>query len=149
MSVETSGLSAAEPHVIQPSTAQQSAVPPRSRRLGLVAMVLGLGVFGGSILVSILMGLAASPYAVSGPTGFNVYLQFDPNDSVESTLVVLALAHVALGTLLGVWALTQGIAAIATGRGRAFGVVALVASVLAPVISLVVYIATAVANAPH
>jgi hypothetical protein len=149
MSIETSGLSAPEPYVIQRPAAQQSAVPPRSRKLGLVAMGLGLGVFGGSILASILMGLAASPYAISGPMGFNVNLQFDPDDPIESTLVVLAFAHVTLGTLLGVWALTQGIAAIATGRGRAFGVVALVASVLAPVISLVVYIATAVANAPH
>jgi hypothetical protein len=81
--------------------------------------------------------------------GFSVNLQLDPNDSVESTLAVLALVHVALGTLFGVWALTQGIVAIVMARGRAFGVIALVAAVLAPGVSLVVYLATALANAPH
>jgi hypothetical protein len=59
------------------------------------------------------------------------------------------MVHVLLGTVLGVWALTQGIVAVATARGRAFGVVALVAAFLAPGVSLVVYLTTALANAPH
>lgn len=129
--------------------AQHGTPPARSRRLGLVAMFLGLGVLAGSVLASVLMGFAAAPYAMSGPMGFSVNLQLDPNDSVESTLVVLAFAHVLLGTLLGVWALTQGIVAIVTRRGRGFGVVALGVATLAPGVSLVIYIATALANAPH
>jgi hypothetical protein len=112
-------------------------------------MFLGLGVLAGSVLASVLMGFAAASYAMSGPMGFSVNLQLDPNDSVESTLVVLAFAHVLLGTLLGVWALTQGIVAIVTRRGRGFGVVALVAATLAPGFSLAIYIATALANAPR
>jgi hypothetical protein len=129
--------------------AQHGTPPARSRRLGLAAMFLGLGVLAGSVLASVLMGFAAAPYAMSGPMGFSVNLQLDPNDSVESTLVVLAFAHVLLGTLLGVWALTQGIVAIVTRRGRGFGVVALVAATLAPGFSLVIYMATALANAPR
>jgi len=122
-------------------------VVARSRTLGLVAMYLGLGVFAGSVVASILMGVAAGPYAIAGPTGFNVYLRLDSGDPVESTLAVLALVHVLLGTALGAWALTQGIVAIATRRGRAFGVVGLVAAFLAPGVSLAVYLVTAVANA--
>jgi hypothetical protein len=148
MSMQTFAARDPEPYAIVPTTTQQSARPPRSRRLGQVAMLLGLAVFAGSILASLLMGFAAAPYAISGPTGFNVNLQFDPNDPVESMLVVLAFAHVLLGTLVGVWALTQGIVAVATARGRAFGVVAIVAAALAPGISLVIYLATALANAP-
>jgi hypothetical protein len=146
--MQAPAMSGPEPYAIETATAP-SAAPPRSSGMGLVAMFLGLGVLVGSVLASVLMGFAASPYAISGPMGFSVNLQLDPNDSVESTLAVLALVHVALGTLFGVWALTQGIVAIVMARGRAFGVIALVAAVLAPGVSLVVYLATALANAPH
>lgn len=121
--------------------------PAPSKRLGFVAMVLGLGVFAGSVLASVLMGFAAAPYAVTGPGGFGVSLRLDSGDPVEFTLAVLAFVHVLIGTALGLWALTQGIVAITSDRGRAYGVVALVAAFLAPGISLVVYTATAVAIA--
>jgi hypothetical protein len=121
--------------------------PDPSKKLGLVAMVLGLGVFAGSILASVLMGFAAAQFAVLGPNGFNVYLRLDSPDPVESTLAVLAFVHMLLGTGLGLWAITQGIVAIATRRGRAFGVIAIIAALLAPGISLVVYMGTALMNA--
>lgn len=142
MSAETVDTDAPLPYSIDP------AGPVRSKRLGFVAMVLGLGVFVGSVLASVLMGIAAGPYAVTGSSGFNVYLRLDSGDPVESGLAVLAFVHVLVGTGLGLWAMTQGIVAIATDRGRAYGVVALVAAFLAPGISLVIYLATAVANAP-
>lgn len=148
MSMHAPATSGPEPYAIETS-APPSAAPQQSRGLGRVAMFLGLGVLAGSVLASVLMGFAAAPYAMSGPMGFSVNLQLDPNDSVQSTLVVLAFAHVLLGTLLGVWALTQGIVAIVTRRGRGFGVVALVAATLAPGFSLAIYIATALANAPR
>lgn len=121
--------------------------PAQSKKLGFVAMVLGLGVFVGSILASVLMGFAAAQFAVLGPNGFNVNLRLDSPNPVESTLAVLAFVHVFVGTALGLWAITQGIVAIATRRGRAFGVIAIVAAFLAPGISLVVYMGTALANA--
>ncbi|MFT4285589.1 MAG: hypothetical protein QM598_12215 [Protaetiibacter sp.] len=130
-----------------PYVVERAPQPPRSKTLGRVAMLLGLGVFAGSLLAALLMGFAAAPYARSGPGGFGVNLRLDSGDPVEATLAVLAFVHVLLGTALGVWALTQGIVAIATARGRAFGVVAVVAAFLAPGLSLVVYMATAVANA--
>lgn len=125
----------------------QAPVAPTSTTLGRVAMVLGLAVFAGSLLASFVMGLAAAPYAVSGSRGFSVNLEADSGDPAETTLAILAIAHVLVGTVLGVWAFTQGIVAVATGRGRAFGVVAIVAAFLAPGLSLGVYMVTALANA--
>lgn len=39
-----------------------------------------------------------------------------------------------IGTVLGIWAIVQGIVAIARNRGRAPGVVAVVVAVLAPIV---------------
>lgn len=142
MSTQTAGGPA--PYALEPV-----ADPPRSRRLGWVAMIVGLGVFMLSVIAALLMGFAAAPYAIAGPNGFNVNLSINPDDPVETTLAVLAFSHVVLGTGLGVWAIVQGIVAIATRRGRAFGVVAVIAAFLAPGVSLVVYLVTALANAAH
>ncbi len=43
-----------------------------------------------------------------------------------------------IGTLLGIWAIIQGIIAIVTKRGRAFGVVALIIAVVSPIVLYVV-----------
>jgi hypothetical protein len=122
---------------------------PRSPKLGFVAMLLGIGVFVLSLVASGLMGVAAAPYAVSGPQGVSVMLNANSGDPVETTLTLLALLHVLLGTGIGVWALVQGVVAIATKRGRGFGIVAVIAAFLAPGLSLIVYFATALALATH
>ncbi|MEJ3403722.1 hypothetical protein WDJ51_03145 [Rathayibacter sp. YIM 133350] len=49
------------------------------------------------------------------------------------------LAHLGLGTLLGLWALIQGIVAVATRRGRGFGVAAIVIATITPVLSFVLF----------
>ncbi len=125
------------------------AAPSRTTALGRVAMIVGLGVLAGSLLASVLMGIAAAPYATAGPTGFGVSLSLASGDPVEFTLAVLAFVHILLGTALGLWALTQGIVAITADRGRAFGITALVAAVVAPGVSLVVYMVIAISNAPR
>ncbi|WP_022904468.1 DUF308 domain-containing protein [Curtobacterium sp. B8] len=43
-----------------------------------------------------------------------------------------------VGTLLGIWAIIQGIIAIVTKRGRAFGVVALIIAVVSPIVLYIV-----------
>jgi len=62
-------------------------------------MFLGLGVFVGSVLASVLIGVAAAPYAIAGLSGFNVYLRLDSGDPIESTLAVLALVHTGVATI--------------------------------------------------
>jgi hypothetical protein len=130
-----------------PPYATGASAPAPSKRLGFVAMLLGLGVFVCCVVASILMGIAAGPYADTGPGRFGVTLNLVTDDPAESTLAVLAFVHILLGTGLGLWAITQGIVAITANRGRAFGVVAIVAAFLAPGVSLVVYLSTAFANA--
>jgi hypothetical protein len=127
------------------SPADPTASAPRSHRLGAVAAAVGIAVFLGSIVASVFMGIAAAPYAVVGPSGFNVYLRAGTGDPIQDQLTVLALLHVALGTALGIWAMVQGIVAIATKRGRGFGIVALIFAFLAPGLSLIAYLGVALA----
>ncbi len=110
-------------------------------------MLIGIGVFVLSLLTSVAMGSAAAPYAVRGSSGFNVTLSAASGDPVESMLAMLAFVHIALGTAFGVWAIVQGIIAIATKRGRGFGIVAAVFAFLAPGLSLLIYFAVAISAA--
>lgn len=48
-----------------------------------------------------------------------------------------------VGTVLGIWAIVQGIIAAVAGRGRAFGVLAIVIAVVALIVAIVVIGATA------
>jgi uncharacterized membrane-anchored protein len=43
------------------------------------------------------------------------------------------------GTVLGLWAIVQAIIAIVTKRGRAFGVIALIVAVVAPIVLYIVF----------
>jgi hypothetical protein len=57
-------------------------------------------------------------------------------------------AFLTIGTLVGLWALVQGLVATVRRRGRAQGIAAMVIAVAAPVLALVVYlVATAVEGA--
>jgi hypothetical protein len=62
----------------------------------------------------------------------------DPNP-VISALGLVGILHVMVGTLVGLWVITQGIVATATNRGRAFGIVAIALGVVTPGISLVLF----------
>lgn len=50
--------------------------------------------------------------------------------------------------MLGIVALVLGIIAVATKRGRAFGVVGIVVAAVAPILSLALYMGTLVATLP-
>lgn len=85
--------------------------------------------------------MIAAPYAERGPTGFRFnFMVGDPNP-VVSTLGLAGILHGLLGTAVGFWVIIQSIVAIATNRGRAFGIVALILGLIAPGISLALYLA--------
>jgi hypothetical protein len=126
---------------------EASPAPIRSPRLGFVALVLGVGVFVLSLAASVAMGVAAAPYAVRTGGYIGVYLNASSGDPHETLLALLAIAHIGIGTVIGVWAIVQGIIAIATRRGRGFGIVAVVAAFLAPGLSLVTYLGIALSLA--
>lgn len=51
-----------------------------------------------------------------------------------------------VATLFGVWGIVQGIVAIATKRGRRWGVFAIILAVVAVIVAFVVYIGIAVSS---
>ena len=104
---------------------------PGSPTLGRIAMIMAIAVFALSLLASTFIGLFATTVAVHHTaTSVNGNANADP---------VLALLHIGLGTIFGIWALAQGIVAVAQNRGRRFGVVAIVLAGLAPGLSFLLW----------
>lgn len=127
--------------------AQPAPRPPRSKTVGRVAMIAAICVFVLSLIAATLIGLASGPYAVRNGSGFHLNTS-NSSDPAFLAANIAALFHFALGTLVGIWALVQGIVAAATNRGRSFGVVAIVLAAVAPVLSFVIYTLCVLASAP-
>ena len=86
--------------------------PPvaRSPKLGRVAMVMAICVISASVLTSVLLGLFGTTiyeYRTGTSAGFNMR-----PDQAWFTVQML------LGSIVGIWALTQGIVAAAQNRGQ-------------------------------
>lgn len=112
---------------------------PRSKRLGQLALVGAIAVFVLSLIASVLIGAATAPLSDTSAGGFQFNLEASSPDPVERALAIASLLHVGLGTVLGIAAMVAGILAIATRRGRGYGVAALIVAFLAPGISLIVF----------
>lgn len=117
--------------------------PPvaRSPKLGRVAMVMAICVISASVLTSVLLGLFGTTiyeYRTGTSAGFNMR-----PDQAWFTVQML------LGSIVGIWALAQGIVAAAQNRGRRFGVVAIVLAAAAPLVSLIVWVALGFAFGHH
>lgn len=125
-------------------------VPPRSRGLGLAALLIAAPLFLLSIIASVVVGMSAGPYATRTSTSF----AFNTSDlspaqaEAFAPVGVLMGVQLLLGTVLGILALVLGIIAVATKRGRAFGVVAIVRAAAAPIVSFAVYVGALIATLP-
>ena len=125
-------------------------VAPRSRALGLTAMLIAAPVFVLSIVASVVVGMSAGPYATRTATSFS----FNTSDlspaqaEAFAPIGILMAVQLLLGTALGILALVLGIVAAATKRGRAFGVVAIVLAAAAPIVSFAVYTGSLIATLP-
>ncbi len=120
--------------VAQPAYGGPLAAPARGKGVGIVALIAGLIAFvGATVTVSIAayrIGLGAGRDLVTGTPSA------DFDWSVLAPVrdwVLLAEISFWAGTALGLWALVQGIVAIATGRGRGAGAAGVVLAVLAPI----------------
>jgi hypothetical protein len=113
----------------------------KPRGIGIMAFVLALVVCVG---VPIAMGAFTVSFwplvqgARVGTTFLPSLLSADQVQQVGGMAFAIAVV-LAVGTLLGLWALVQGIVAIASRRGRGWGVAALILAVAAPMITFVVY----------
>ncbi|MGH1526106.1 hypothetical protein ACRAWC_19425 [Leifsonia sp. L25] len=127
------------------------AAPPRRRTLGAVSMGIALGVFVLSVVASTYIGMSAGQLtrSVAGSSaGGSSHLSSTQLAAFGPVGIVMA-AQLIFGTVLGILALVLGIVAVATKRGRAFGVVGIAVATAAPVVSFVVYTATMAASVPH
>lgn len=98
---------------------------PQQKALGVVAMVVGFTVVVLSALVSVVNGIQLDAAHMSEAEAGGLVLDF------------------MFGTALGVWALVQGIVAVAVRRGRAFGTVAITLASAAPLLSIILFGVTA------
>lgn len=112
----------------------EAATAPR-RALGVVAMCLGLAA---ALLPWIVVTVAAFQIGLGAGKGIaELPVQTQPDLSLLSGVrdwVLLAEVAFWAGTVLGVWALVQGIVAIVQQRGRTAGILAIVAAALGAVL---------------
>lgn len=115
--------------------------PPRSARLGVIALILALVAAIAATALSAVNAFSAAARAMAN--GIEISPDGLENLSDSQLLALLSpvrglvlWAEIGLwvGTLLGIWALVQGIVAIATRRGRGPGIAAVVVAAVGPVI---------------
>lgn len=128
-----------------------NAPPAKPKTLGVVAFVAGLVVLLFAVVLSVVGGLAFAPIAGKAITAGGTIDQtvINSSDPGIAAFGVLSTAFFIGGTVLGLWALVQGLIATIKKRGRAFGIVAMALSVATPVISFVVFYAVTFASAPE
>jgi hypothetical protein len=120
------------------SAAAPTPAPAKPKTLGTVAFVLALAVFVISLAVSVLNGMAAAPFADTRG-GLSYSTDLSSSDPAEVAVGIASMAHILIGSLLGITALVLGIIAAASNRGRALGIVGAVLAFLAPGLSLAVF----------
>ena len=124
---------------------------PRPRTMGAVSMGIALGVFVLSLAASAYIGMSAGALThsiASSPTTGSPRLS-TAQLTAFGPIGVVMFAQMIFGTVLGILALVLGIVAVATRRGRAFGVVGIAVAAAAPVVSFIVYSVTIAASVPH
>ncbi|MEN0085441.1 MAG: hypothetical protein AAGC66_11820 [Leifsonia sp.] len=123
---------------------------PRSRALGLTSMLIAIPLFVLSVIASAVVGVSIGPFATRSASGFSYNSSDLPADQAAAIapIGILMGAQILIGTALGILALVLGIVAVATKRGRPLGIVGIIVSVAAPIVSFAVYVGCVVATLP-
>jgi uncharacterized membrane-anchored protein len=113
-------------------------------------MLIALPLFVLSVIASAIVGVSIGPFATRSATGFSYNTGDLPASEAASIAPVGLLmgTQLLVGTALGILALVLGIVAVATKRGRPFGIVGIIVSVAAPIVSFAVYAITLAASLP-
>lgn len=113
-------------------------------------MLIAVPLFVLSVVASVVAGAMSGPYSTHTSTGFSFNSSHLTPEQAQAfaPVGILIGAQILLGTVLGILAIVLGIIAVATKRGRPFGVVAIVVAALAPIVSFVVYGVSIVATLP-
>jgi hypothetical protein len=128
-----------------------NAPPAKPKTLGVVAFIAGLVVLVFALVMSVVAALAFAPIFSQSITAEGTIDQsaISSDDPGIAAFGVLATAFFLGGSLLGLWALVQGMIATIKKRGRAFGIAAMSLAVATPVISFVVFYGVTFASAPE
>lgn len=122
------------------SAAPQYQAQKRSSTLGVVALVLAVLAAIGYVVFAVLAGQATLDLAnMSGGAVPEDPEQLDQETTNKLLAVTGFTVAQVVPALLGLAGLICGIVSAATARGRAFGIIAIVLAVLAPLIAFVVY----------
>ena len=121
---------------------------PRRHGLGLVALVVAIVVIVGTVIVSVVLGSLGGQFATDRTADSFTY-NLSGEGAVAHMLDVATGWQYILGTGLGVWAIVQGIVAIAKDRGRLFGALAIVIAAPGPLVSVAVTLLAASQNLPR
>ena len=113
-------------------------------------MLIAIPLFVLSVIASAVVGVSIGPFATRSGSGFSYNSGDLPADQAAALAPVGVLmgVQILVGTALGILALVLGIVAVATKRGRTFGIVGIIASADAPIVSVAVYLATLVSSLP-
>ncbi len=109
--------------------------PAQGRALGLVALILALVAVIGSSVVGAVAGTSAG--LVLGPGLVYAPLDYSADLSMYSPVrgwVLVGEIAFWVGTVLGTWALIQGIVAAVKRRGRGSGIAAIVVAAIGPLV---------------
>ncbi|MET0976319.1 MAG: hypothetical protein ABWX82_11680 [Leifsonia sp.] len=125
--------------VAYPYTWEPEAKP---KGVGVVAFIVAGVLLLSSLVASATTGTLIGPYVPLDGQADGTAVAANLENGGAGGLVLVVLAHVLVGTALGLWAIIQGIVSVATRRGRGYGVAAIIIAVVAPIVS---YVAFAVA----
>ncbi|WP_144760697.1 hypothetical protein [Curtobacterium sp. 9128] len=126
----------------------------KKKTVGVIAFLaavvaLVVGVVGGYVLGTALGASGALRGVLEGTTTGTDPQQLQRevmNDPAVASQLMVGSIVMWVATLFGLWGLVQGIVAIATKRGRGWGVVALVLAVVAAIVAGSVYLGVAVST---
>lgn len=114
---------------------------PSSARLGVIALVLAVTAVIGATALSAATGFAAASDAMArailvSPEGLENFSNSQLLALLTPVRGLVLWAEIGFwaGTVVGIWALAQGIVAIATRRGRGPAIAAVVVAALGPVL---------------
>ncbi len=118
------------------------AAPAAEKKgFGLASMITAIGLFIISLVWAVANGIALG--SITGATdsfssGFEA--GYDAGQTPAGALAGLSIgAHILIGSLVGIVAIVLGIIAIATKRGRVYGIVGVALAAIAPIVSFVAY----------
>ncbi|WP_271175275.1 hypothetical protein [Leifsonia poae] len=107
----------------------------RSRRLGRVALIVALVVLVGATVAVIVARVSGNPFGASVYTFGEISGVGHPDVAgLYSAIVLPWTVSTVMGFLLAIWALVQGIVAVASRRGRMYGALAIAVIVIAVIV---------------